>query len=423
MAKNPITKSNLPGLRKKAEQKALEQPSQTQQYDRAVMQHELNVHEIELQMQNDELRATQAKLNISCKEYENLFDFSPVGYLILDKKGLIKQLNKMGCTQLGCQKTEVIGMPFSHFIQGESSQDDFYRHRNMVLESKIPCKMECDITKKDGTSLSVLITSIYVGDETNTFKHLLLILNDISEIKAEENKITAALQKERELNALKSRFIRIASHEFRTPLSAILSSNWLIEQYLEEAQVKNLKKHFNRIAHCVEDLTTILNDFLSIEKIESGYITIARSTLNIPDLCHEVIETSAGILGKGQAIEYNHEGPETILEDSAILRHILLNLLSNACKYSGENKKIYLNTEVNNHEFTIKVKDAGIGIPLDEQKNLFVVFFRAQNALNIKGTGLGLHIVKRHAELINGTIEFTSIPNIETVFTVKIPLV
>ncbi len=421
MANRTPTKKNLGNLRKKAEKQAHVKHPLPKQQTAAHLEHELNVHVIELEMQNDALMATQAKLNNSCKEYENLFDYSPVGYLTLDNKGVVSRLNKMASEQLGREKSQISGRPFSIFIQDELSQDDFYRHRNSVMESKSLCKMECTIVRGDASILSVLITSIFVVDEANSFKHLLLILNDITELKAQEHKMALALEKERELNELKSRFIRIASHEFRTPLSAILSSNWLIEQYLDAEQVKNVKKHFIRIAASIEDLTTILNDFMSIEKIESGRIYIARKEFNLLEFCKDIIENSSGILGKGQSIEYAHTGMETIKEDGNILKYILLNLLSNACKYSGDNKKIHLRTEVAEDEIVIKVRDEGIGIPLEEQKNLFVVFFRAKNAQNIKGTGLGLHIVKRHTEMLNGTLEFYSQPGIETAFTVRLP--
>lgn len=233
--------------------------------------------------------------------------------------------------------------------------------------------------------------------------------------------LTQALEREKGLSELKSRFMSIASHEFRTPLSTILSSTSLIEKYNKEEQEENRKKHTTRIKSAVKNLTDILDDFLSLDKLEQGRVTLTRETLNLNELSLELIEELNGILKSGQAIHLSFYGNRETVQDKKVLRNILLNLLSNAIKYSEEEKGIYLFIENNGSLVTIRVKDEGIGIPEEEQKNLFGKFYRAKNAIHIQGTGLGLNIVKRYVELLDGDITFISKQNEGTTFTITFP--
>ncbi|AEV98225.1 PAS/PAC sensor signal transduction histidine kinase [Niastella koreensis GR20-10] len=232
------------------------------------------------------------------------------------------------------------------------------------------------------------------------------------------HELTEALAREKELSELKSRFMSIASHEFRTPLTTILSSTSLIEQYTKEEQQESRKKHTERIKSSVKNLTDILSDFLSLDKLEQGKVQVVKEPLDLHELSASIIEELNGVLKKGQVILLFYEGRKKINQDKKILRNVLLNLLSNAIKYSEENKLISLSIEVENNQVLIKVKDEGIGIPEEEQKNLFGKFYRAKNATNIQGTGLGLNIVKRYIELLEGDITFVSRQNEGTVFTV-----
>lgn len=407
-------------LRKKAEEKLKQRGTRSAKRPCAEIEHELNVHEIELQMQNSELIATQEKLTTTLKEYEELFEFSPVGYFILDRNGLIKKVNKLGCNKLGIDRAQLIGKPFSTFIHTEFHQDNFYRHKNLVIEEGTLEVMECEIIKKDGPVFPALIKSMILNNEQANFKHLVSLVN-LTQIKEHEHQVELALIKAEELNEMKSRFIAMASHEFRTPLSAVLSSTALVERYAQMGQDEQMHKHLSRIKASIKDLTTILDEFLSIEKLESGKVEITRKNFNLPEFCEDVVEEVRSIMRKGQNIIYKHIGAEEITEDKIIIQHVLLNLLSNACKYSGEDKEINLSTTVTDNKISMKVKDNGIGIPEEEQDNVFSRFFRAQNVVAIQGTGLGLNIVKRYVELINGTIDFTSKINEGTTFTVELP--
>jgi two-component system, LuxR family, sensor kinase FixL len=228
-------------------------------------------------------------------------------------------------------------------------------------------------------------------------------------LKRVEGDLREALKKEQELGMLKSRFVSMASHEFRTPLSTILSSADLMIQYVKEEQQDRREKHFQKIRSSVDMLTTILNDFLSLSRLEEGGVEAVLETFNIQDFCEEAMEEVQHILKKGQKLKLNHASKElVVLMDKKLLKLILINLISNASKYSDEGTDITCTVQLTQNKLQISITDTGIGIPDEEQKHLFDRFFRASNATNIKGTGLGLHIVKRYAELMHGTVSFES---------------
>jgi len=237
---------------------------------------------------------------------------------------------------------------------------------------------------------------------------------------AAQQEIHKALQKEKELHELKSRFVTIASHEFRTPLSTVLSSASLIGKYTSEQEDEKRQKHVGRIKSAVQNLTSILNDFLSISRMEEGKIYNVPTTFDLLRFTEEVIDEMQGYLKPGQRIVFAHAGAQqSITLDKQLLKNILLNLLSNGSKYSGEGKNIYLATAVTADNIQIQVQDQGIGIPEADQAHLFTPFFRAQNVTNIQGTGLGLNIVKKYVEIMGGTLHYTSALDQGTTFTIN----
>lgn len=234
-----------------------------------------------------------------------------------------------------------------------------------------------------------------------------------------QSKLTRMLDREKELNELKSRFLSMASHEFKTPLSTILSSASLIRKYSLEEHLEKRTKHIDRIKGSVEHLDAILNDFLSLSKLEENRIEVNRELFDLSILCEEVSEEVKGLLKPSQEIRYHcEEDSFQINTDRRILKNILFNLVSNASKYSEEGKTITYRVGKNNGQIAIGIEDQGMGIPPHEQKHLFTRFFRATNAINIKGTGLGLHIVKQYLQLLKGDIEFTSEVGKGSIFTI-----
>jgi PAS domain S-box-containing protein len=248
--------------------------------------------------------------------------------------------------------------------------------------------------------------------------------SEIRERKKAEEEARKSLEKERELNELKTKFVSIASHEFRTPLSTVMSSAALIQQYKDKGELAKVDKHIQRIKSSVNHLTLVLNDFLSLGKLEEGKVDIKNESIHVEEFLHEINEEVNAFLKDGQQIEVVCEEKTNVIEtDIRILRNIMFNLISNASKYSTTHKKIHLSCSKNESHFLFVVKDEGIGIPAEDQKHLFERFFRASNAGNIHGTGLGLNIVKRYVELLNGKITFTSEYGKGSMFQVEIPVI
>lgn len=243
-----------------------------------------------------------------------------------------------------------------------------------------------------------------------------------AQLRLNERELQAALEKEKELNELKSRFVSMASHEFRTPLSTILSSAGLITRYPEEAQQGQRLRHIERIKSSVSMLTGILDDFLSLAKLEEGRINVNPEDFGLIELAVEVVEVLRPNLKEGQEFRVEEPGRELpLFQDRHLLKHLLYNLLSNAIKYSPEHSPILLRIIPLDGRVRIEVQDKGIGIPKQDQHRLFTRFFRAKNATNIQGTGLGLNIVRHYAQLMGGEIGFVSDVGKGSTFFVHLP--
>lgn len=250
-------------------------------------------------------------------------------------------------------------------------------------------------------------------------KELEIANKDLNDSKKE---VLKALEVEKELNNLKSRFVTTASHEFRTPLGTILSSASLIARYEGSEETEKRMKHVERIRSAVGNLTEILNDFLSVEKLEEGIVRNNPVQFDLNDFVLSIIEELKTITKKGQQIVFHHNGKTTsVFLDNQLLRNSLINLISNAIKYSDEGKEITVRTSVNGNSIRIEITDQGIGIPPEDQQHMFSRFFRAKNATNIQGTGLGLNIVRKYIELMEGKIGFSSELGVGTTFFVEFP--
>ena len=241
-----------------------------------------------------------------------------------------------------------------------------------------------------------------------------------AEVRDRTLELTQLLDREKKLNESKSRFVSYASHEFRTPLSTVLSSISLIDLHARGEIGDKIGKHIERVKSSVNNMIGILNDFLSLDKLEQGKTMVHLQSFDLIAFARQVSEEVVGLLKPGQHINFLGPDAQIIHTDKSILRNILLNLLSNAIKYSPAGKPIGFSIE-EGEGLTIRVRDEGIGIPVDEQSNLFEKYFRAGNATNVPGTGLGLNIVKRYVELLHGEIGFTSFPNSGTEFTLHLP--
>lgn len=405
-------------LRKRAEEKLRSIEKKSGSNSPAELEHELNVHKEELEMQNEELLVTQRDLVRSIDNYTELFNLAPVGYFILDSEGIISNVNRKGSQLLGLHKNQLIGNPFSVFLNGESFQDDYYRHRNTVMETGELRQLPSEVRKKDGTTLSILIESICVNDEQGQFKHLLSTFSDITRRVQEERKIEFALEKEVELSELKSRFITMVSHEFRTPLTTILSSIELIDKYDKTEDLAKRKNHVGKIKSSVKGLKEILSLFFTLNEIENNMVSNQPATFDMVKLTDNVISM---LDKKGHTFFYNHsDNLQDVFLDAKLLKICLANILGNAVKYSPSPGAIEITTEKTKEgTILIFVKDYGIGIPEHEKAQIFEKFYKAQNADVIQGTGLGLNTTQKLISLMGGSISFESKLNEGTVFVLE----
>lgn len=224
------------------------------------------------------------------------------------------------------------------------------------------------------------------------------------------------------LNQMKSEYIAIASHEFRTPLTCILGSSSLLENYGDNLSESQKHKHFQRIQKAVKEMNYLLEDILLLENAESQKITCDRKPIELVKFCHQILE-ELEVMYPGRTVDLQPDYPLMNAQlDPVILRHILLNLLSNALKYSQPNSPVYLQINLTNEAAIFKIQDQGIGIPSEDLENLFVSFHRGKNVGKIPGTGLGLSIVNNFIQIHRGEISFDSVVNSGTTVTVTLPL-
>ena len=243
----------------------------------------------------------------------------------------------------------------------------------------------------------------------------------LEKLEQSQTELHEALDKEKLLNEIKSRFVSMASHEFRTPLSAVLSSASLISKYTKEEDQEKRNKHIDRIKDSVKHLNDILEDFLSLGKLDEGRISTDPSEFNLPEMIAETLSEVKVVLKPGQKFNFKFEGEEKIHADKKLLRNILINLISNAAKFSDADLPITITAKSDGEKNIITVADKGIGISAKDQEHLFTMFYRGTNVTNIQGTGLGLHIVKRYLDLINGNVNLQSTLGKGTSITITFP--
>lgn len=378
----------------------------------------------------------------SARLLEAIIDTAIDGIITIDSKGLVESINPAALTLFGYDAENVIGNNISMLMPepDRSSHDSYISNYKETGKKKIiGVGREVRGKKKDGTTFPFRLAvsevfykdkSIFTGfihdltkekkAEDALLKHTLELeeivrhrtkdlISMVSELEKAKADVSKSLEKEKELNQLKSRFVSMASHEFRTPLSSVQLSASLIEKYIERPDFESVVKHINRIKGSVQLLNNILNDFLSLEKLEAGVVAVNKQNINLVHLGEEISGEMQLICKKNQHIVYQHTGVEAeFYLDAHLLKNSIINLISNAIKYSGEDTFIEFSTEITDETCTVVVKDNGIGIPIEDQKNLFEPFFRAHNTGNIPGTGLGLNIVKRYISLMEGQLEYWS---------------
>lgn len=399
----------------------------------------------------------------------SLFENATEGFVITNGKGEIVLVNPSACRMFGYTAEELAGQPVELLIpmryrKGHKElRDGFYKEpRNRVMGhgrdlhgakkngENFPVEVSLstyvkngerfviafivDITHRKEIEQSMMKQQMQLENVTNEMRRLnaeleakveertVILKEALQRLEQSQKELSEALDKERQLNEIKSRFVSMASHEFRTPLSTVLSSASLISKYTTTEEQEKRNRHIEKIKGSVKHLNDLLEDFLSLGKLDEGKVGAQFHEFDLPELIQDTVEEMKGLAKKNQHIEYHHLGSEMIESDKKLIKNILINLISNAIKFSEEGMTVHVNSNVTNDVAVISVRDEGIGISEEDQNHLFSSFFRGKNVLNIQGTGLGLHIVKRYLDLLNGEAALKSELGKGTTVTVTIPV-
>ena len=383
-----------------------------------------------------------------------MFEHATEGMLIVNEQGEIIRINPSAERLFGYAKGELLNQKIETLVP-RNAAERHEQYRTKYKQNPHARSMGAGIDlygrKKDGAEFPVEVSlSPYVSEngrfviafivdvttrkqaeekmrnysselEKQVEDRTMILHEAIAELEKTKAELHEALQKERELNDLKSRFVSVASHEFRTPLTTIASSVSLVKRYAETNDKEKQFRHIERIKSAINNLTDILDDFLSLSKLEEGKVSYMPELFNLSAFVKEITSEMQINAKHGQTIAYHHDGDIYVNVDPKVLKNILLNLVSNAIKFSPEDQPVDVTSTVNGNIVTLTIADHGVGIPQADRGHLFERFYRGNNVTNVQGTGLGLSIVAKYVELVNGTIDYTSEENKGTTFIVTFP--
>lgn len=385
---------------------------------------------------------------------EAIFQFATEGILLTNEKGEIVHINPSAENLFNYEAGELIGEKIEVLVPARFREKHLVNRENF---NKCPHSRSMGAgaqlfgLKKSGVEFPVEISLSPYSTEAGNFvvafvvdvtirrqaeekmknysadlekqvgNRTLILQEAITELEKTKNELNIALEKEKELNELKSRFVSMASHEFRTPLTTVMSSLSLVKSYGEQNDKEKQEKHIQKIKSSISNLTDILNDFLSVSRLEEGKVEYIPERFDLVQFVQEIIVETESLCKNHQKIDYQFTGDELVYLDKKILKNVLFNLLSNAAKFSFPDSIIQIKTERSANLIVLSVEDHGIGISKNDQKHLFQRFFRGRNASNIQGTGLGLNIIENYVDMMKGKIEFSSEENKGTIFTIRIP--
>jgi PAS domain S-box-containing protein len=390
--------------------------------------HELQVHQAELDIQNDELRKTQMELEIARDLYTDLYDFAPAGYCTLNHKGMILEANETLAHLFGTERKALIHNPLSNFVSRDD-QDEFYLFRQRAFDGHLSRNQVCKIrmVKSTGENLIARLEGMVVRKDPS---HLRVMLSDITEQERLELWSADVARTNQDLiiaNQAKTEFLAMMSHELRSPLNTmLLLSESLREGIYGEVSAPQAKR-LETIQSSGTHLLKIINGILDYSKIEAHHLDLHPETVNVFILCFDAVQlVNQQANQKGITISISTDIlSQTVSLDPYRLRQILVNLLDNAVKFTPENGKVGLEVtqEKGTHSFRFTVSDTGIGIPTNQIGRLFQPFTQLDSSLSrpYGGTGLGLATVYRLAELMGGSVGVDSQPGQGSHFWVNIP--
>jgi chemotaxis family two-component system sensor kinase Cph1 len=407
MVNSRVKEKRLSELREQAE-KLLEEKitgvDQVKLEDVREIIHELQVHRIELEIQNEELRRVQAELQESQDKFLNLYNSAPIGYFTLDDSGVIREANNTGAKLLGTEKSKLRGVAFTHFISPDC-QDMFYFHCRELFRKA--AKQHCVLTllRKDNTPFFAQIESSVLTDAGGRSPQHQIIVIDITERKQAEEKAREA-EALKEIEQLRKELLADISHELRTPLASIKGFSTMLLDYEKRLKADEKRKYLRTIDEATDRLVELISQLLDLSRLDAGKMVIDKKYTNLDKLLRDVI-------GEARVRSSRHRLKLDLSEnlpwlniDPKRIRQVIDNLIDNAAKYSEADTEIIIAARRNAGDILISITDQGIGIPQQDIPRLFGYMFRSAKSrvLGIPGAGLGLSICKRLVEAHGGSI-------------------
>jgi PAS domain S-box-containing protein len=359
-----------------------------------------------------------ADLQAAKERVEAILNNSPDGILLLGADHSIQQTNASFDTLFGCQADDYFGQSLAALSRVEDA-DTVTQIIQMVAAEQQRKRFEIRAIRKDGIVFHAELSVGFIQGDG-----LVCVIRDISERKQAEAALRQALAKEKELGELKSRFVSMASHEFRTPLATIMALTETLSAYRHKLSEDQIDQRFDKIKVQVGHLKDIMEDVLLLARMQARRVEFNPTRLDLDALCRSVLDEFQSRADVTHLIEYTcHAALRDVMLDPKLMRHIVNNLVSNAIKYSPSDKSIHVHLDHDESTVILEVCDEGMGIPEADLPHLFEPFHRAANVGAIPGTGLGLVIIKESVELHGGTITVTSQIDVGTTFTIRIPIV
>lgn len=373
-----------------------------------------------------ERKRAESDLKQSQAFLRQVIDNDPNLIFVKDREGRFRLANQATAEIYGTTINQLIGKRDADFNPHSDEVEHFVQYDRRVIDSGQSAIIDEEKLTDSAGEVHYFRTvkiPLKLGSEEK-HSQLLGVASEVTQQRQAKIELEKALAQERELNHLKSRFIDTASHEFRTPLTVILGATQILEAYYDQLPSDRRAKHLKNIQSSVERIRSLIDDVLTMSRLEAGKLQCERQPVDILALCRDLIDQLQIGIGKNHSFTFTTAGAiATPLQlDPNLLQHILSNLLSNACKYSPDHSVVSLHLIGTDKEINFTVKDQGIGIPEADQAHLFESFYRASNTHTIPGTGLGLNIVKEYVQLHGGNIDFVSQLNQGSEFYVTIPL-
>lgn len=339
-----------------------------------------------------------------------------------DAEGRLTFLNPAWTDVTGHSIATTLGRPMDSFVHDTHDESDWAEFEAVLAGDKDFCRYEVQLKTSDDTPRWMEVFARPLFDEDGELVGTSGTLHDVTKWREAEAQMRKALDKERELGRLKSRFVSMASHELRTPLATIQSSAELADLFMKRGVNEKTSKHLSRIQNNVDRMATLLEDVLIFGRVESGRLPFEPVGMDAAGLATELVNDVRQGIGAAHTLQTSGlEGEIALDADPQLLRLILTNLLSNAVKYSAEGSTVRLDMQPSETEVLITVSDEGIGIPSEDLDRLFEPFHRAENVGSANGTGLGLSILKEAIDLHRGTVKVDSTEGEGSTFRVTLP--